>query len=70
MGKLKPMAGVGLCLMLSFCTPEIPTGNLCSFGPFITDKGAVKRWTKPEKRQLVARNNAGVEICGWKKGKS
>lgn len=58
------------CLLLSFCVPEIPTGNLCTFGPFITDKGAGERWTRNEKDKLIARNNAGVKICGWKRGKS
>lgn len=67
MVSMKRMAVIVLCQGLTFCTPEIPTGNLCSFGPFIADKDAKKRWTTNEKRRLIARNNAGVKICGWER---
>ena len=65
------LTGVILLAMgLTTCTQG---GNLCSLGPFITDPGASERWTRAEKEELVARNNAGTQICGWnapKGGKS
>lgn len=50
--------------LLSFCS-TMPTGSLCSVGPFITDPGATQRLTRAEKEYQVTLNTAGSQICGW-----
>ena len=55
----------GIILALSGCSTTY--GTLCPLGPFIPDPGAQERWTQNEKRELIARNETGVEVCGWER---
>ncbi|MCZ4273224.1 lipoprotein [Maritalea porphyrae] len=65
MDAKKVIVLLGLIFVLSGCSST--GGGLCSMGPFIPDIGAGERWTLNEKRKLIARNNAGVEVCGWER---
>jgi len=61
---VKALVAVALVVLLTGCQS---TGSLCTVGPFITDAGAVDRWTPSEKDQLLVLNRSGVTVCGWRK---
>ena len=53
-----------MLLALGFCS-TMPTGTLCSVGPFIGDPGASQRLSRSEKEYVVSLNESGQQICGW-----
>jgi hypothetical protein len=57
---------LAIIAILSGCTMGARTGSLCTAGPIILDQGASDRLTREEKEQIVALNQSGETICGWK----
>lgn len=58
---------LALMLVASLAGCETLFGGIpCSVGPIVGDKGASTRWTRGEKEQIVALNETGERLCGWR----
>lgn len=53
-----------LLIALPACATVPRTGSLCTAGPIALDKA--DDLTRSTTEQVVALNNAGAKVCGWK----
>lgn len=55
---------ISVAVLLAGCQTTTPVR--CWGAPIIVDSGFETRLTREEKEQIVAHNETGAKVCGWK----